>query len=199
MNKENKLRMRRTFLHILIGIVILFLTAYYPGARWLLFYTLIISIFLSFLSFAVKIPIVNFFLENFELERHRKIFPGKSFLFFLAGSLLVIKLFPHNTALASIAILTFADPVSYFASIGNKRYNKKPFNSIKNVYGTLLAMLIAFISASFFIPIGYAILAAIFSMLAEALVIKIGEDSVDDNFLIPLVAGTVIYLAMKVF
>ena len=173
MKKKTKLRMRRAFLHILVGVIILFLAAYYSETRWLLFYVLLISIFLSFLSFFVKIPIVNFFLENFELERHKKVFPGKSFLFFLAGSLLVIKLFPHNVALASIAILTFADPISYFASIGDKRYNKKPFNSMKNIYGTLISIIIAVVVASFFVPIKYEVLAGIFSMLAEAFVIKI--------------------------
>lgn len=198
--EEQKLRIRRAFLHTLFGIAILLLIAYYPDTRWLLFYLLIAGIILSFLSTIMKIPVVNFFLENFELERHKKVFPGKSFLFFLAGSLLVIKLFSQDIALASIAILTFADPVSYFASNLNKaKYSKKPLNLIKNHYGTLLAILVAFVAAAFFIPIKYAILAAIFSMLAEAFIIRVWEDSIDDNFLIPLVAGTVIYLAMKVF
>jgi len=198
MKNENK-KLGRTIIHIILGIMILILVAYYPETRWLLFYLLIFSVILSFLSYFWKIPVVNFFLENFELERHRKTFPGKSFIFFLAGSLLVIKLFPQNIAMASIAILTFADPVSHFSStIGKIRY-KKPFNTEKTLFSTIFSIIVAFIAALFFVDWQYALLASIFSMLAEALTIKIWEDYVDDNYLIPLVAGTTIFIAQKLF
>lgn len=198
-DKEKKAKLGRTGIHIFAGIIILLLVVYYPETHWLLFYLLIISVILSFLSYFYKIPGINWLLDNFELEKHRKTFPGKSFIFFIAGSLLVIKLFPQNIALASIAILTFADPVSHFASkLGKIRY-KKPFNENKTILSTILAIITAFIAASFFVPFKYAILAAIISMLSEALIIKIWEDYVDDNYLIPLAAGTAMFLAQKVF
>jgi len=198
MTQEKSLRIRRAILHIVSGIIILLLTIYYKDTRWLLFYGLILGIILSFLSFIIKIPVIGFFLENFELKRHRDEFPGKSLLFFVAGSLLVIKLFPQNIALASIAILTFADPASYFFSRVGRKY-KNPINNNKTLASFLFSILVAFIAASFFIEAKYAVIAAIFSMLAESFNIKIWEDHLDDNFLIPLVAGTSIYIAQMVF
>lgn len=197
--KEADKKLGRTFIHIFTGVIILLLVSYYQDTRWILFYLLIISVILAFFSYFYKIPIINWLLENFELERHKKTFPGKSFIFFIAGSLLVIKLFPQNIALASIAILTFADPVSHFSSkIGKLKY-KKPFNTEKTIFSTILAIITAFIAALFFVSWIYALLAAILSMLAEALVIKIWEDYVDDNYLIPLVAGTSIFLIQRMF
>jgi len=198
-DKEKKAKLGRTILHVVIGIIVLILLQYYTGTRWLLFYSLIISVVLSFLSYFWKIPVVSFFLDNFELEKHKKTFPGKSFIFFLAGSLLVIKLFPQDIAMASIAILTFADPVSHFSSRFGKIKYKKPFNGKKTLESTILSILAAILVSSFFIPLKFAIPAGIASMFAEALVIKIWEDYVDDNYLVPLVAGTTIFLLQKVF
>jgi len=189
----------RNLIHIAVGITIMLLILNYSQTRWLLFYLLIISILFSFLSYFYKIPILNWLLDNFELERHRKTFPGKSFIFFIAGSLLVIKLFPQNIALASIAILTFADPVSHLASkIGKTKY-PKPFNTNKTIFSTFLGIIAAIIVASFFMPLKYAIPASILALFSEALIIKIWEDYVDDNYLIPLVAGTSIFLLQKLF
>ncbi len=194
-----KLRLKRAFLHVLAGVIILALIYYYEYANWLLFFTLILGIILSLLSTLTKIPIVNFLIETCELGRHKKEFPGKSSLFFLAGSLIVLKLFSQDIALASIAILTFADPISYFASGIRKVKYPKPFNTDKSIIGTFIAILVAFISASFFISWKYALLAGFFSMLAEALIIKVWEDHIDDNFIIPLVAGTTVYIARIFF
>lgn len=197
MAKEKKLG--RNLIHLLVGIIVLLLITYYDSTKWLLFYLLIVSIILSFSSYFVRIPVLNWLLDNFELERHRKTFPGKSFIFFIAGSLLVITLFPKNIALASIAMLTFADPASHLASKFGKIKYKKPFNENKTLESTIIAIIVAFIAASFFVPWKYALPAAVLAMTAEASVIKIWEDYVDDDYLIPLVAGTVIYLSMRLF
>lgn len=195
-----KNKLRRSVLHFLIGAAIIFLALYYENAIWLIFFIFILGILLSILSFYVRIPVICFILDTCELKRDAKKFPGKAFLFFLAGSLLVIKFFPQNIALASIAILTFADPVSHFASkISKKRYKGKLLNINKNIYGTILGMIVAFLAAIFFIPVKYAIPAAITSMLAESLFIQIKEDNIDDNLIIPLVAAITITIFSKIF
>jgi len=189
-----KLRIRRATLHIITGLGILTFLSFYPYTHWLIFFALLIGIVISFLSTAIKIPIISFFLNNFELERHKKEFPGKSFLFFLAGSLLVIKLFTKDISFASIAILTFADPVSYFVSNFKQKRTRR-----KTLLGIFLAMITAIIAASFFVPLKYAIPAGFFAMLAEAFIIKVWEDHIDDNFLIPIVAGTTIHICRIFF
>ena len=195
-----KNKIRRSILHFLIGTAVIFLALYFKNAIWLLFFIFLIGILLSIISFYVRIPVICFILDTCELERDAKKFPGKAFLFFLAGSLLVIKFFPQNIALASIAILTFADPVSHFASnISKKIYKGKLLNINKNIYGTIFGMIVAFLSAIFFIPVKYAIPAAIVSMLSESLFIQIKEDSIDDNLTIPLVAAVAISIFSKIF
>ena len=111
-NSEKKLR--RTIIHIFSGIIIMLLIIFYEQAILLLFFIFIVGIILSVISFSVRIPVICYFLDSCELERNKK-FPGKSALFMLAGSLIVAKFLPPNIALASIAILTFADPVCGFS------------------------------------------------------------------------------------
>lgn len=187
MVKENKIG--RTLLHIIFGLMVMILVSYYNQTLLLLFYLLILGIILSLLSLYIKIPILSYFLDNFELEKHRKALPGKSFLFFIAGNLIVIRFFPQNIALASIAILTFADPVSHFASKIGKKYKSKFLNQEKSLLGTLAAILVAILASSFFIPLKLSIPASILAMSAETLILKIHNEYIDDDFVIPLIAS----------
>jgi len=191
-NSEKKLR--RTIIHIFSGIIIMLLIIFYEQAILLLFFIFIVGIILSVISFSVRIPVICYFLDSCELERNQK-FPGKSALFMLAGSLLVAKFLPPNIALASIAILTFADPVSHYASNFSKtKYKSRFLNKEKNIIGTILAMITAFISSSIFISWEYALPASIIAILAETIILKLGDEYIDDNLLVPLVAGLTAYL-----
>ncbi len=134
-------------------------------------------------------------LEGFERKHYRKKFPFKGALFFLTGCLLTLKIFPLDIALASIAILTFADSVSHVVGIlGGRRH---PLNGSKNLEGTIAGIIVGTIAASFFVSWIMAFIASAVSMLAEALSFKLQEEDVDDNVIIPLVAGTVIFLLKK--
>ncbi|MBI5148238.1 hypothetical protein HZA33_01010 [Candidatus Pacearchaeota archaeon] len=191
-------RVRRIFLHVLLGIAILLLAIFgYNSVKWYLFWTLGIGIILSLVSIKYKIPGIYFMLKKFEKPQYLHRFPGKSVLFFVAGCLLVLKLFPENIALASIVILTFADPTSFLVgSFGNIKH-KKPFNRFKNVEGTLAGIIVSFIAASFFVSMLDALLTSVVAMLAEAFVIKLGDDIIDDNFFVPVIAGTVLYVLAR--
>lgn len=196
--KENKLG--RAILHILTGVLIMILISYSQYSKNILILTLLVAVFLSFLSYFLKIPVINFLLDSFEMKRHKKIFPAKSFIFFIAGTLIVLSLFEKNIALASIAILTFADPASHFVScLSKKRYNSSFLSNSKNIYGTIAGILIASVVSSFFVPLVYAILASILSMSLESVKIKVWEDYIDDNFFVPLVSGIVIYISKSLF
>jgi len=157
---------------------------------WHLFFILIAGLILSIASKKYRIPVIRWFLDNFEKPEYRKKFPGKGMLFLIAGCLLVLKLFPDNIAFASIAILAVGDPVSHLVA-GN--FKGKIFKR-KSLSGLLLGIIIASMAASLFVDFGTAFAAAAAALIAEIVVIKLGEDPVDDNIIIPLVAGTVIYL-----
>ena len=194
-------RKRRMVLHIVSGIIILLLANFfYEKSRWMLFAILISGILLTLLSLRFKLPFFYFMLKKFETPKYLGKFPGKGALFFVAGCLLALRLFGKEQALASIAILTFADPASHFIGVKiGKTSHKKPFNKFKKVEGTLFGIIVAFVSASFFVSYIEAFFAAAISMIAEALIIKLGGDNVDDNLIIPMASGTTMNLIARFF
>ena len=184
-----RLEIKRAILHVLIGAVII-LASMETRIVWFLFFLLIAGLLISLLSLKYRLPLISWFLENFERPNYIKTFPGKGILFLVAGCLLSLKLFPNDIALASIAIVSLGDPVSHLIS-GNFKSN---LVKRKNILGILAGIMISGIAASFFVALPFALIASAFAMAAEVLIIKLGEDPVDDNIIMPIVAGTVLYL-----
>ncbi|MBS3090444.1 hypothetical protein J4433_01605 [Candidatus Pacearchaeota archaeon] len=193
------LRVRRAIFHILMGFAILWLAMNFAsGIRWFLFSLLVSGIILSLISLRFKLPFIYLMLKAFEKPRYIRRFPGKGTLFFVAGCLLVLKIFPYGIALASIAILTVADPFATISGIFIGRKNhRKPFNTLKKIEGTIVGIISGFIAALFFVSPIKALLAASMAMLAEALTLQLRGDDVDDNLVVPLVAATTLYLLSK--
>jgi len=187
----DKLDLRRAALHFIVGALIIFISMRLRIV-WHLFFLLVLGLILSVLSKSYNIPVVSWFLKTFERPIYRKKFPGKGLLFLIAGSLLVLKLFPDSIAFASIAIVAVGDPISHMIA-GN--FKGKIFKK-KSLSGFLLGVIIASMAASLFVPFIYALAASSAALIAEVLVIKLGEDPIDDNIIIPLVAGTVLYLLL---
>jgi dolichol kinase len=115
-----------------------------------------------------------------------KTFPGKGALFFIAGCLLVLKLFEPNIALASIAILTFIDSVPPLVKISKIKR--------KRLIGTIAGGVLTFIAASFFVPLLLAAFGTIIGAISEAILLKSDKYGVDDNLIVPLVSGTLMML-----
>ena len=189
----NIAELKRQILHVLIGIIFLFSIIYKLITPLQLFILLVISGIFGFLSLKYKIPILDFFLEKF--ERKNTEFPGKGFIMFLAGTLLVLKLFPLNIALASIIILTFADPVSHF--IGENFGHFKILQNKKNIEGNIAGIIVSSLLAMFFVHPCLAIAGSLTAMLFESLIIEIQKIKLDDNLIIPLIAGTIMFLIQK--
>jgi len=78
-----------------------------------LFGLLVVMLALSILSRKYKIPVINWLLQNFERKEYIKKFPGKGFIFYLIGALLVLAFFPMDIAMPAILVLAFADSVMY--------------------------------------------------------------------------------------
>jgi len=198
MNKISKFEFRRAVFHVLLGIAIIILALIFPHrVQWILFGILVVGIIISITSLKIKMPFIYRMIVLFEKPVYIEIFPGKGILFFIAGSLLALKLFSQQpgTALAAIAILTFGDSVSHIIGLAvGKIKHKRPFSEFKNIEGTIAGIIVSFAAASFFVKPIYALIGAVIAMLAEAFTIRMGGDNVDDNLIIPLVAGTVIYL-----
>jgi len=191
--KKGQSRVGRQLFHMVMGILIILGLIFVPRPTSLiiLFILLVISLILAIFLRRFKIPFINYFIDRLEKKGDEKKFPGKGFIFLLAGSLLVAKLFPMDIALASIAILTFGDAT---ANLTRKAIPIKKRGIFKNMTGTLVGIIVSFFAALLFIIPLYAIIAAAIAMFVESLAIKLGESEADDNIIIPLVAGTVIYI-----
>jgi len=197
--EKARLELKRQIFHIVIGILMLLFMVFFQRRIVLitLLSILIVGILFSLTSIRKRVPIVSFLLDKMGRCADEK-FPGKGFLFFIAGCLLTFKIFSHDIALASIAVLTFGDSVSTlvgsFKNGLGKKYRAEPFNKYKAVYGTIIGIIVSFPIACIFISPLYAAAAAAAGMLAEAISLKLGEQEADDNLIIPLAAGTACYI-----
>lgn len=176
MEPINNLEIKRKIVHILIGIAALLLIVYNIVTPLIIFVILIIGIFFSFLSLKFRIPILSFFLDNFERSEEKSKLPGRAIIFAVVGSLLALQLFERNIALASIIILTFADPISHL--IG-KNFGKKKFfiDKRKNIEGHITGTIISSIFAMFFVHPILALVGSLIAMFFESIIIEIDRKS----------------------
>jgi len=195
-NKINHLELKRKILHILIGIIALLLLIYNIITPLIIFIILTIGIFVSLLNLRIRIPLISWFLDNFERSKDKHKLPGRGIIFAVVGCLLALQLFERNIALASIIILTFADSISlligkYFGK------TKSIIDQDKNIEGTIAGILTSSIFACFFVPFYLAFISSLTVGIFELLTIKVQNIKIDDNLIIPLVAGTTMFLIMK--
>jgi len=191
MKKENKsFELRRQIFHICLGLLIVALLYYEFIGPWTLFITLIIGSIISFISLKYKIPLISWFLKKFERPMDH---PGKGAICFLIGTLLAIKLFPKDIALASIMVLALGDSISHYIGKFHGKI-KHPFDNRKRIEGHIAGVIFGFIGALIFVNPLSAIVASFFAMLAEAMEIEFNHRIINDNISIPLVAGVSIII-----
>ena len=104
------------------------------------------------------------------------------------GTFFVVSLFPLQTALACILILACGDSLSHIFGIHYGKI-KHPFTDKKNLEGMLVGFVAAFAAALIFLPWPQALAGSLAAMLVEGVEIKFGSNFVDDNLIIPIVAG----------
>lgn len=194
------LELKRQLMHMLVGIVTVTLLYFDLLSPWALFLLIIIGFLLSFLvKRNVKVPLIDWFLHHFERPDQMNNFPGKGTLFFFIGSLLVLKLFDKDIALASIMVLTFGDSVSHlFGAKFGRLQNFFNGQSRKLFEGTLMGGLAGFFGAWLLVSFPLAFVGSFAAMIAEVIKIDFNERTLDDNIVVPLVAGTVMFL-MRTF
>lgn len=187
------IEIKRKIAHLCTGLFLVITYFYGFLTQRYLFFLIIFFGIISLISLKFKLPVANFLLQNFERKKYIKQFPFKGMIFFLGGSLLVIKLFPKDIALASIMILTLGDSTAYLIGqfLGK---TKLAFNGLKKLEGILAGMFLAFFGSILFVSYTEAFFGSLFAMIVEGAGFKIGVSDIDDNFIVPLVAGTVIYL-----
>ena len=184
---KDKFEVRRQILHAFVGLSII------GGVQLGLLTPGVILIGLtaggvtSIVASFVNIPGLRIILDYFERPGTRHFLPGRGAFMMGLGSLLVLLLFPHDIALAAIAIMALGDSVSHVVG----RYFGEiylPYNSKKTLDGVLMGMAAGTLGAFFFVPFHVALGASVVAMLVESFDINLGF-AIDDNILVPLTAA----------
>ncbi len=190
---KDKLELRRQVAHLLTGVTIVLLLKLQLLNEQLLFGILMIGGMLSILVRFYRIPVIDKVLLFFERPEDLKKFPGKGSFFFVLGSLLALQFFQHDIALAAISIMAVGDAITtvvgtYFGKI------KNPLNPNKHLEGTLIAIIVSTFAAFFFVSFPVAFFGSVAGMIFESITVRYISQIIDDNVIIPLVAGLVMTL-----
>src|SRR3989338_6414990 len=134
MTSRINVEVNRKLLHMFLGVVLVALLMFGIVGKEHLFVLLVIMLAISVLSRKYDIPLISWLLRNFEREEYVKKFPGRGFIFYIIGSLLVLAFFPMDIAMPSILVLAFADSIGHLFGI---RYGKRkpPYVKTKFVEG----------------------------------------------------------------
>lgn len=192
----NKLEARRQIFHVLFGIVLALLIYFEFIDFAILLGVAVAGLLLSIISRKHKIPILTWFLKQFDREKDITRFPGKGALFYIFGVLIVYGLFitqpdGKNIVAASIMILALGDAAPHFvAHLGRIKH---PFSDVKYVEASVFGAMLAFLGAVFFVRPLEALIASVVAMFIEGIDLKIGLE-LDDNLVIPVVAATTIWI-----
>lgn len=185
----NNIELRRKILHIIVGLLIVVLVYLNIINAIHLFYILVIGIITSFICVRYKVPVIYWLLEKFE---RKHVHPGKGAITFFIGIILSLELFPLDIALASIMVLTLGDGIA--ALIGPYGRTKSFLSEKKLIEGTIAGIALSTLGAWFFVPFLQALLGSTVAMALEATEVKMNNKILSDNILIPLAAGTTIFL-----
>ena len=190
---KDKLELRRQIAHLVTGLVIVVLIKYNILNWQILLGILIFGLALSITAKNAKIPLIHKVLAFFEREKDIQAFPGKGSFYMVLGSFLAVVLFPKDIALASITIMSIGDAITtligtYFGHV------KNPFNHNKHLEGTMLAIILSTLAAFNLVGFEKAFLGSAIGMIVESIPLKFLDQIIDDNILIPLVAGFVMLL-----
>lgn len=189
----------RQTLHILVGLITATFYYYEIFSTLAIFLIVIIGLLASILSKRISLPIFSYFLDKFERDNVRNKFPGKGMVFFFIGVLFVIQLFEKDIALAAIMILTLGDSISHiFGAKFGQLQNIFNGKSKKLFEGTLAGTIAGFLGAMLFVPYPEAFLASFAAMIGEVIKIDLNDNTLDDNLVVPLVAGTTIFLLRRI-
>ncbi len=187
----DKFEIRRKVFHIILGLVLSILIYLGFLQTWMVAVIILLGIFLSLNH--KQIPIIKKMLYIFDRKEHIESMPGRSVIYLFLGVLLIMLLFDKNIVLASMMIWTFGDSA---ASLISKHYGKikHVWNNKKLVEGTVAGIIIGTLTASIFVSWTYALIASIIAMIVESMDIVLYKENLDDNLLIPLISGAVIFL-----
>jgi len=186
----SQLEIRRRLFHLINGFLFVGLI-YYDIVTWFVAFLLFLgTLVLGLVVKKWKFPFLFWFFKTFDRPKDFEKLPGKGSVYYMAGITLSLYLFPKDVAIASILILAIGDSMA--AIIGQYGDIQNPFNPRKYIEGSIGGAILAGLAAALFVAPLEAFLAAIIAMAAEGVDWRLGVNQLDDNIIMPLVAGLVI-------
>ncbi len=187
---KDKLELRRQIAHMLTGILIVLLLKLQILNQEILFMILVGGGILSLVMRKYHIPVLHKMLAYFERPEDLTHFPGKGSFFLVLGALLATFFFQRDIAMAAISIVAVGDAIT---TVMRTYYGKEknPLNPIKHLEGIFLAIVFSTVAALFFVDFEKAFWASAVSIIFESLSVRYISRVIDDNVMIPLVAGVV--------
>ena len=196
--ETNNFELNRQMFHLFLGIAIVLLLMYGFLDKGIILILIILGIILSIISRKTKIPIIHHLLEKFERKKEIETFPGKGTIFYFIGVYISLLLFPREIAMASIMVLALGDSISHMYGLHYGKI-KHPFSNTKFLEGTIAGFIAGFIGAWMFLPWHEALFASLAAMIVESIEIKLGTEQVDDNLIIPVVAGAMVWVVRLIW
>ena len=190
-----ELEFRRQSFHFACGFLCVFL--HWAGALRLRFiaFILVVGLILSLVAQYKRIPLLSDILGLVDRPRDAN-FPGRGAFYFCLGVFLTFLIWQEdhlNIAYAAILILAVGDSLNHLFAAQVYKFSL-PWNRRRNVVGILVGILMGTISAQFFVPFFPALLASTIAITAETVPWRVGKFYIDDNILVPLVAGGVLWV-----
>ena len=187
-----KLEVKRQSVHIIVGVVIVVLVYFDILNAMALFIIAISGFLVSFWCKKRHIPVISKLLKTLDRKKDLESFPGKGLVFYVLGSFFAVFFFEKDIAMAAIMILALGDSVSRL--VGPYGYLKHPFHNEKFLEGVLAGAVAGFLGALIFVSWFEAVLASVVAMLIEGADLELNNFKIDDNLMIPVVAGGVIWV-----
>ena len=191
MERISRTEIKRQSFHIIVGtlLALLYYYGYMTPLRFVALFGLLAVAFFVYLYF--RMPVIHQLIFYMGRRKEMNYFPGLGALFFVFGMIMSVWLFQKDIAVASIMILAWSDGIaSLVGPFGKIAY----INPKKNWEGLIAAIALGAVAASFFVSFWVALTGAIVAMLIEGLDIKIKNWKVDDNVIVPVVAGVVMMM-----
>lgn len=197
----DSLELKRKVIHLLLGIIVVLLIYFNILKFWMAFVLLILGFIISLISVNHPIPIIKWFLEQFDRPQHKR-FPARGVITIIFSITLLLLLYENlvlnkNIVLASLMIWTFGDSVT--AIIG-RQYGKvrHPLNDSRFIEGTVSGIIAGMLAAYIFVPLLAAFIASFIAISIESIELRLLKNPIDDNILVPLISAVVLYIVLYI-
>lgn len=194
----------RQLIHLFTGVALIFLIR--TTGDIALPILVLLLVFCAVVSVVIMLNMLPLSLSSFLCRWGRpskQTIPLKGTILLLCGITLSFALFPEEIACASIAVVALGDSVATAIGVLIGRH-KLPYSGKKTVEGTLSGMIAAFLVASIFVTPVQAFIGSAGGMLLESVIDiqtirefnsqMIFNFFLNDNFLIPLFSGLLMFI-----